>query len=135
MQTDLNTRIDLVTYKVNRPSGKVYVGSLFQADTLAPQQYQQSARRTLFQEPEQELMFAVLKDAICCFQKYASARDKMRTRLYLEARKWLMEEDSDWPFSFANICEAIGLSPQYVRAGLLGRQEAKLANLSKARNV
>ena len=80
-------------------------------------------------------MFAVLKDAICCFQKYASARDKMRTRLYLEARKWLMEEDNDWPFSFANICEAIGLSPQYVRAGLLGRQEAKLANLSKARNV
>jgi hypothetical protein len=135
MQTDLNTRIDLVTYRVNRPSGKVYVGSLFQADTLAPQQYQQSARRTLFQEPEQELMFAVLKDAICCFQKYASARDKMRTRLYLEARKWLMEEDNDWPFSFANICEAIGLSPQYVRAGLLGRQEAKLANLSKARNV
>lgn len=135
MQTDLNTRIDLVTYRVNRPSGKVSVGSLFQADTLAPQQYQQSARRTLFQEPEQELMFAVLKDAICCFQKYASARDKMRTRLYLEARKWLMQEDSDWPFSFANICEAIGLSPQYVRAGLLGRQEAKLANLSKARNV
>lgn len=135
MQTDLNTRIDLVTYRVNRPSGKVYVGSLFQADTLAPQQYQQSARRTLFQEPEQELMFAVLKDAICCFQKYASARDKMRTRLYLEARKWLMQEDSDWPFSFANICEAIGLSPQYVRAGLLGRQEAKLVNLSKARNV
>lgn len=135
MQTDLNTRIDLVTYGVNRPSGKVYVGSLFQADTLAPQQYQQSARRTLFQEPEQELMFAVLKDAICCFQKYASARDKMRTRLYLEARKWLMEEDNDWPFSFANICETIGLSPQYVRAGLLGRQEAKLANLSKARNV
>jgi hypothetical protein len=135
MQTDLNTRIDLVTYRVNRPSGKVYVGSLFQADTLAPQQYQQSARRTLFQEPEQELMFAVLKDAICCFQKYASARDKMRTRLYLEARKWLMQEDNDWPFSFANICEAIGLSPQYVRAGLLGRQEAKLANLSKARNV
>jgi hypothetical protein len=135
MQTDLNTRIDLVTYRVNRPSGKVYVGSLFQADTLAPQQYQQSARRTLFQEPEQELMFAVLKDAICCFQKYASARDKMRTRLYLEARKWLTEEDNDWPFSFANICEAIGLSPQYVRAGLLGRQEAKLANLSKARNV
>ena len=80
-------------------------------------------------------MFAVLKDAICCFQKYASARDKMRTRLYLEARKWLMEEDNDWPFSFANICEAIGLSPQYVRAGLLGHQEAKLANLSKARNV
>jgi hypothetical protein len=135
MQTDLNTRIDLVTYRVNRPSGKVYVGSLFQADTLAPQQYQQSARRTLFQEPEQELMFAVLKDAICCFQKYASARDKMRTRLYLEARKWLMQEDNDWPFSFANICEAIGLSPQYVRAGLLGRQKAKLANLSKARNV
>ena len=135
MQIDLNTRIDLVTSRVNRPSGTVYVGSLFQADTLAPQQYQQSARRTLFQEPEQELMFAVLKDAICCFQKYALARDKMTTRLYHEARKWLMEEDNDWPFSFANICEAIGLSPQYVRAGLLGRQKAKLAKLTKARNI
>ena len=136
MQTDPNTRIDLVTYRVIRHSGEVYIGSLFQADTLAPQQYQQATCGTLFREPERELMLAVLKDAICCFQRYATARDKMRIRLYLEARKWLMQEDSDWPFSFGNICEAIGLSPQYVRAGLLGRREAaKVAKLDKARNV
>ena len=71
-------------------------------------------------------MLAVLKDAIYCIQGCPSTRDKMRTRLYLEARKWLMEEDSDWPFSFANICEAFGLSPQHLRAGLLRREDTIL---------
>lgn len=134
MRTDLNTRIDLVTRAVrHRPSGEVNVTSLFLTDTLASQQYQEAARRKLRQEPEQELLFAVLKDAIYCFQRYASARDKIRTRLYLEARKWLLKEDDDWPFSFANICGAFGLSPQHIRAGLLRHQEVKFAMVAKGR--
>ncbi len=131
METNLNTRIDFLSRAARRPLREVSVTSLLQVDMLAPQQYQQAMRGKLCQ-PEQELMLAVLKDAICCFQGCPSTRDKMRTRLYLEARKWLMEEDSDWPFSFANICDAFGLSPQHLRAGLLRRQETTLATVTKA---
>ena len=129
----LDERIELVAHAMSRPPWEVNVGSWFQADTLAPQQYQHTMRRKVCREPEQKLMFAVLEDAIYCFQRYASACDKLRTRQFLDAKQWIMEEDGDWPFSFANICEVFGLSPQYIRAGLLRRTEIKLAKASKGK--
>lgn len=131
METNLNARIDFLSRSARRPLPEVSVSSLLQDDILAPQQYQQAMRGQLCREPEQELMLAVLKDAICCFQECPSTRDKMRTRRYLEARKWLMEEDRDWPFSFANICAVFGFSPQHLRAGLLRRQDSKFAKVIK----
>jgi hypothetical protein len=133
MQTERYKGIKLMTDTLCRPSREVNVASLLQIDGLAPHQYQQAMRRTSRRDPEQELMLAVLKDAIYCFLRYASARDKIRTRLFLEAKKWLMNDVSDWPFSFANICGVFGLSPQYLRAGLLRRQEVKLAKVSKGK--
>jgi len=112
-----------MTDAMSQPPEEVNVASLFQSDGLAPQQYQLAMRRKLRRDPEQELMFAVLKDAIYCFERYASARDKIRTRLFVEAKQWLMEDVGDWPFSFPNICAVFELSPQYLRAGLLRRQE------------
>ena len=131
MQTNFNARIDFVTHAVRWPRREVNVTSWLQVDTLAPQQYQQAMRGTLCREPERELMLAVLKDAIYCFQRYASARDKIGTRLYLEARKWLLEEDDDWPFSFTNICSASGLSSQHLRAGLLRCQETRWRGVTR----
>ena len=133
MQVGLDERIHFVTYAISRVPGEESVASLFQADTLAPHQYQQTLRRKVSLEPEQELMFAVLEDAICCFERYASARDKRGMRLFREAEEWIMEEDSDWPYSFGNICEVLGLAPQFVRAGLLRRKEMKLAKVSKGK--
>jgi len=51
------------------------VTSLFQPDTLLPEQYLDTFRRKLYLEPEKKLMLAILEDAIACFQKYAFARD------------------------------------------------------------
>ena len=72
--------------------------------------------------PQERLMLAVLEDAIECFQKYAGARDGKRERLFLEAEEWILERDSDWPFSFENICDILDLDPNYIRRGLLGKQ-------------
>ena len=70
----LDEGIELVAHAISRPSREVNAGSSFQADTLAPQQYQQTKRRNACREPEQELMLAVLKEAIYCIQGYVSAR-------------------------------------------------------------
>jgi len=113
--------------------GEENVASLFQADTLAPAQYHQSFRRTVSLEPEQELMLAVLEDAVCCFESYAAARDKKRMRGFLEVEEWIMNEDKEWLFSFNNICEFLGLTPQFVRAGLLRRKERKLTKVFKGK--
>lgn len=126
-------KLEVVSYAMKSPPQEVDATSLLHVDALAPQQYRQVMRGKRCREPELELMLAVLKDAIGCIQRRPSTRDKRTTRRYLEARQWFMEEHSDWPFSFANICGAVGLSPQYLRAGLLQHQETRLAKNTKAR--
>lgn len=78
-------------------------------------------------------MLAVLDDAIACFQKYIFARDRKGKTLFREAEEWILEENSDWPFSFETICEVLGFNPDYVRTGLMRRKEAQLAERPKAK--
>lgn len=74
-------------------------------------------------EGEEGLMLAVLEDAIACLRKYAHARDKRGRAQFREAEDWILERESDWIFSFANICETLGIDPSYLREGLLKWKE------------
>ncbi|HEY7316583.1 MAG TPA: hypothetical protein VIE89_03345 [Candidatus Binatia bacterium] len=94
------------------------VTSLFQPDTLLPEQYLDTFRRKLHLEPEKKLMLAVLEDAIACFQKYVFAREGKSKILFQEAEDWVQDTHSDWLFSFANVCETLGFNPDYLRQGL-----------------
>jgi hypothetical protein len=76
-------------------------------------------------EGEEGLMLAVLENAIEYFQKYALAQSEREKRLFKEAEEWIMEKNSDWFFSFENICETLELYPDYIRQGLLRWKEAK----------
>jgi hypothetical protein len=77
-------------------------------------------------EGEEGLMLAVLDNAIEYFQKYVFARSEREKRLFREAEEWIMEKNSDWFFSFENICETLDLYPDYIRQGLLCWKEAQL---------
>lgn len=107
--------------------------SLFDPDTLLSAQYFDTFRRTFPLEPEKKLMLAVLEDTISCFQKYVVAQDRRGKRLFLETEAWILEEENDWVFSFLNICEVLGLSPGYIRDGLLRWKRVKRAEPSKAK--
>jgi len=50
------------------------LASLFQPDTIASAEYFEIYRRRAGLEPEKKLMFAVLQDAIACFQSFAVQR-------------------------------------------------------------
>ena len=63
---------------------------------------------------ERRLMRAVLKDALVVLFKYEATQDRRGQRLLAEAQHWL-ESDADWPFSFVNVCDALGLEPSCVR--------------------
>jgi hypothetical protein len=75
----------------------------------------------LYHEPEKMLMFAILVDAIMCFDKLSAAAGMPRYRKGLEARNWLCSNRQDWPFAYRNVCEVLGFDPDYLRRGLLGR--------------
>jgi hypothetical protein len=92
--------------------------SLFQPDVLAPLQYLDRWRCRRRQNPETMLMLAVLEDGIASFQKFSLARNRQGQALFREAENWLMGEDNDWLYAFENICDVLGLSPNYIRAGL-----------------
>ena len=65
-------------------------------------------------------MAAVLEDAISCLSikpRPVTARHRKQLE---EARQWFAAEDeSEWIFSFKNICEALGIDPAYLRRGLI----------------
>jgi hypothetical protein len=110
------------------------MGSLFQPDTLVPTQYFETVRRKAHLEPEKKFMFAILEDAVACFQKYIFVHDGKRIVIFHKTEDWILEKNSDWIFSFENICEVLGFNPSYVRQGLLRWKEMKLAERPRSKN-
>lgn len=95
------------------------VRSLFQVDPVLPALYENTFNRRFPLLPEKNLMLAVLEDAIGCFQKYASAGSPKMRQLFDEAEEWILERDSDWLFSFDQVCSTFGWNPDYVRKALM----------------
>ena len=67
---------------------------------------------------EMALMYAVLEDAVKCFAKQFVEKKLRTKRLAEEAEEWFFADDEHWPFSFINVCAALGINPQYLRQGL-----------------
>jgi hypothetical protein len=81
------------------------VSSLFQPDTLLPDQYFETFRRKFHLEPEKKLMLAILEDAVACFQKYIFASDSKGKALFREAEEWIEGRNVEGIFSFDSVCE------------------------------
>jgi len=77
-------------------------------------------------EGEEKLMLAVLEEAVHCFQEYVLSTRPREQRLFQEAEEWILEKNSDYLFSFENICETLKLHPYYIRQWLLCWKEAQL---------
>jgi hypothetical protein len=68
--------------------------------------------------PEQRLMLAVLQDAIDIYRKYAAVSCSRRGHLIREAEEWLFSDDTSWPLSLVNVCDAVGIDVGGLRARL-----------------
>ena len=71
-------------------------------------------------------MFAVLENAVECFQKYVLARKPSRKQLFQEAEEWFLDKENEALYSFENICDTFGFHPDHIRKGLMVWKEAKL---------
>jgi hypothetical protein len=88
-------------------------------DVLTPGQYYDGIRADdALVRPIKRLMLAVLEDAMRCYQTYADSRSRAHRRLFVEAEAWLMDRRADSVFSFATVCETLGIDPACLREGL-----------------
>src|SRR5262249_51688341 len=69
-------------------------------------------------QPEKRLMLAVLEGGVSDFQTYATSVSGRGRRLFADAEAWFRSTATDHPLDFENICEALGLDPSFIRAGL-----------------
>ena len=101
------------------------IASLFQPDILLLAQYLESFRRKTPLEPETADVGS-LGGCHCVFSEVYLARSARGRRMFREAEEWILEEDSNWLFSFENICEVLGFNPGYVRKGLIALEGDKV---------
>ena len=94
------------------------IASLVGSDAVMPEQFFDTMRRTKYLEPEKALLLAILEDAIHNYRKYSLAHDRVGQERFAEAEHWIMHAENDWIFSFKNVCELLGLDPEYLRHGL-----------------
>jgi len=91
---------------------------LFEDDTTIDEAYDKVfGQRRL--TPEEELMAAVLDEAVADYQRYQGGGSRRSKKRFAEVERWIFTNDAEWIFSFVNCCEILGLEPSYVRQGLL----------------
>ena len=94
------------------------MGIAFEPDILVSHRYFKVFRARSQLSAEQALLFAVLADAVECYQKHVDAKTRARRKLFNEADAWIASPASSWTFSFEYICATLELDPSYMRAGL-----------------
>jgi hypothetical protein len=105
---------------------------MFIPDVVLPEQFHDALDSASKTRGEIALLHAILEDAVRCFQHRSVVDSQHIQRLAREAEEWLFSDDASWPFSFVNVCAALGLDPEYVRWGLQ-RQRQRAAPQKKKR--
>jgi len=104
-------------------------------DAVLPSQFYPRILIDASLQPEKRLMLAVLEDAVGTFQKYACSRERFGQKLFDDAETWFEEDDHEWPYSFLNICNALSLEIEYMRAGLRRWKDRQRARQLQGGNI
>jgi hypothetical protein len=99
-----------------------FLARILEPDIFLPSQFYGSGGLSRKLEGEKRLMIAVLKDAVECLEKYRGSHNSAARSNYENAIEWVMDNSTDWLFSFTNICDLLGFDPQYLRDVLLKRE-------------
>src|ERR1700682_2201460 len=105
----------LATSRSTRPAGVVSYACAQARDSstapalILPSQFFELVGKCRFTS-EQRLMLAVLADAINILQDWRSSLSVRKRRLFVEAARWVMTREKNFPFSFDNVCDALEIS-------------------------
>ena len=94
----------------------------FDGDSILASQWSRVSSFT----SEQKLCLAILEDAVKEYFTYAHMTHRRARHRTQACEDWFFSEDTEWPFSFINVCHYLHIDPQYFRRGL----EKKIESLS-----
>ena len=64
--------------------------------------------------PERALAAGVLQQAAADLRRFRTASDPVGREMHADAYSWFVANDTDWPYSFVNVCSVLGLSSDAV---------------------
>lgn len=73
-----------------------------------------------FETSRKDLAAGILKQAALDLRRFHGGTSAVEREFYLDAHRWVMSDDSSWPFSFLNVCQLLNLVPETVREEMLG---------------
>lgn len=108
---------DPLRAECDRPDPWLNVG--FAPDFLVPSQFYDLTRRRSGLDGETRLVYAVLEDAVRCYVKHGRATHGIRRALFAEVQGWFHAHTmAPGPFSFAYVCDVLGVDPDFLRSQL-----------------
>jgi hypothetical protein len=106
--------------------------SVLQSAAVLPIQFQDIWSRSRSISAERSLALAVLQEALNDLVRYRFAARRRGQRLFWEAYAWIAANDRDWPYSFVNLCDSLGLPLEATRRQVLDAPAPVLAAVIKA---
>jgi hypothetical protein len=97
----------------------------FESVAFSPEQF--FANGLKVGEPIERLMFALLDDAIRCYQTNVGVQRPQARRALVETEKWLFGLPGHLPFSIESVCEVLQIDTPRLQRALLKWRERKLA--------
>ncbi len=71
------------------------------------------------------LMGGILADAVRTFQRNFDAKSPIKRQEFREARFWIFHDKADGPFSFEDVCDALGIDSRRLRSLILTWEKNK----------
>ena len=84
--------------------------------------------------PERALLSAILFDAVQLILTKSSEDYSAQRAPVSEAICWLLSTESDYVFSFQNVCEGLGIDPEYLRLGVINSLNTRKQRRLRRRN-
>jgi len=101
-----------------------FASGVFEPDVIVPSHFTKKIGTELY-GGERKLMAALLSDGIEAYISYASGLHNRRlagvdslSESAREALEWVDIKDISYVFSFDNVCQSLGIDPDYLRVGL-----------------
>ena len=89
--------------------------AVFEPEVILPEQMSGDALGYADTSGPRALMRAILTDALLCIERGRHRRHWQTRRLAADAEKWMRSDSREWLFSFANICDVLGIDPGALR--------------------
>ncbi len=107
---------------------KKHLSKLNEIDAIHPTQYYLANRSMRLASGEKKLMLAILKDAIKCYRRNVTTKSIHSQKIFAETEEWFYDEDTNYLYSFLNICAWLGVDFKLIREKLSEMKQESVLN-------